>query len=301
MQNTEDNTKAAAQVSAAPEIPRHGLGTTTIITSTLPLRRDVVSSTANVVATSRQIVVASRPIAGIGVPAGRAKLLQNYFYFSMSLLIAAAVTYGFSHTVNENLIRPTSVRPFILYLHAAVFTGWLLFFILQSALVRTGNVRLHRKVGWFGAGLGVAIPIVGVATAVAMTRFNMLHQRFPGSDAFLVVPLWDVMGFIIPFALAIYWRKKPEFHRRLVLVATCALTAAGFGRFPHSIMPEHMFYAGVDILIFLGVVRDLIVNRRVHPVYLYALPAFILGQIFVVYTYSHSSPWWMATAHAILR
>jgi hypothetical protein len=167
--------------------------------------------------------------------------------------------------------------------------------------VRTRNVRLHRQVGWFGAGLGAAIPIVGVATAVAMTRFNMLHQRFPDSDAFLIVPLWDVTAFIIPFALAIYWRKKPEFHRRLMLVATCALTAAGFARFPHYLLPEHMFYAGVDILIFLGVARDLIVNRRVYPVYLSALPAFILGQIFVVYTYTHYSPRWMTTAHAILR
>ncbi|HEV7513903.1 MAG TPA: hypothetical protein VGO27_19560 [Candidatus Acidoferrum sp.] len=245
--------------------------------------------------------IASRPIAGISVTTKGVKLLQNYFYFSMSLLIAAVVTYGFSHTVNENLLHPTAPRPFILYLHAAVFTGWLLFFILQSVLVRTGNVRVHRKIGWFGAGLGAAIPVVGVATAVAMARFNMLHQRSPGSDAFLIVPLFDVTAFIIPFALAIYWRAKPEFHRRLVLIATCALTAAGFGRFPNFLMPENMFYAGVDVLIFLGVVRDLIVNRRIHPVYLCALPAFILGQIFVVYTYTHTSPWWMATARAILR
>jgi hypothetical protein len=113
------------------------------------------------VATSRQIGIAARPIAGISAPTRRVKLLQNYFYFSMSLLIAATVMYGFSHTVNENLIHPSPARPFILYLHAAVFTGWLLFFIFQSALVRTGNVRLHRQVGWFGAGLGAAIPIVG--------------------------------------------------------------------------------------------------------------------------------------------
>jgi hypothetical protein len=36
-------------------------------------------------------------------------------------------------------------------------------------------------------------------------------------------------------------------------------------RFPHSVMPEHIFYAGADVLIFLGVVRDLIGNRRIHP------------------------------------
>gem|GEM_PF-392014 len=272
-----------------------------LVTIAVTAARCSIIPPQNSMATSRQIGIAARPIAGISVTTRRVKLLQNYFYFSMSLLIAAVVVYGFSHTVNENLIHPAAPRPFILYLHAAIFTGWLLFFILQSALVRTGNVRVHRQMGWFGAGLGVAIPVVGVATAVAMTRFNMLHQRSPGSDAFLIVPLWDVTAFIIPFALAIYWRKKPEFHRRLMLIATCALTAAGFGRFPNSVIPEHMFYAGVDVLIFLGVVRDLIVNRRIHPVYLYALPAFILGQIFVVYTYTHTSLWWMATAHAILR
>jgi hypothetical protein len=133
-----------------------------------------------------------------------------------------------------------------------------------------------------------------------MGRFNILHQRFPGRDAFLIVPLFDVTAFAMCFALAIFWRKKSEFHRRLIFVASCALTAAAFGRFPHSLVPENMFYAGVDVLILLGVVRDLIVTKRIHAVYLYALPAFILGQIFVVYTYMHGSAWWMKIAHSML-
>jgi hypothetical protein len=301
MRNTEDNTKNAMPVSAASDISRDHWERRQWLHPVTSATRCSIIRPQTAVATSRQIGIASRPIVGASVPARRTKLLQNYFYFSMSLLIATAVVYGFSHTVDENLIHPTAPRPFILYLHAVVFTGWLVFFIFQSALVRTGNVRLHRKVGWFGAALGAAIPIVGVGTAVTMTRYNMLHQRFSDSEAFLIVPLWDVTAFIVPFGLAIYWRRKPEFHRRLVLIATCALTAAGFGRFPHSLMPEHMFYAGVDILIFLGVARDLIVNRRIHAVYLYALPAFILGQILVVYTYTHTSSWWMNTSHAILR
>jgi len=38
--------------------------------------------------------------------------------------------------------------------------------------------------------------------------------------------------FAVPVALAIYWRKKPEFHRRLMLIASCALADAAFGRSP---------------------------------------------------------------------
>ncbi len=103
----------------------------------------------------------------------------------------------------------------------------------------------------------------------------------------------SIVCFTITFALTIYWRKMPEFHRRLILVASCALTAAAFGRFPPHLPPPVVFYAGVDVLILPGVARDLIVNRHIHRVYLYALPAFILGQTVVMYMDAHNSPQWL--------
>jgi hypothetical protein len=42
------------------------------------------------------------------------------------------------------------------------------------------------------------------------------------------------------------------------------------------------------------------VNREIHAVYLYALPAFILGQTVVMYTDTHDLPKWLKIAHAIL-
>jgi hypothetical protein len=248
-------------------------------------------------ATTRQIGASS--IGATTKPVSRAGFLNNYFYFFMSLLIAGVVVYGFSRTVDKNLFHPDVPRPAILYPHAVVFTGWLLFLIFQSALVRTHNVRLHRQTGWFGAALGVAIPFVGAATAIAMARFH-IRQGATDAEGFLIVPLFDLIAFSIPFALAISWRKKPEFHRRLILIASCALTAAGFGRFPPYLLPLPFFYAGVDVLILLGVARDLIVNRRIHSVYLYGLPAFALGQVIVIYTLTHNSPWWLKIAHAIV-
>src|SRR5580658_3013445 len=208
--------------------------------------------------------------------------LDRYFYFFMSLLIPVIVVYGFIHTVDENLIHPAVPRPFMLYAHAAVFSGWVLFFIFQSALVRTHNVSVHRRTGWFGVALGVTIPALGVSTAITMSRFRIVQLHSTDAATFLMVPLFDIVCFSITFALAIYWRKKPEFHRRLVLIATCALTAAAFGRFPPQFLPPVVFYAGVDVLILLGVARDLIVNKRIHRVYRYALPAFIAGQTVVM-------------------
>jgi hypothetical protein len=229
----------------------------------------------------------------------RGSLLDRYFYFLMALLVAAVVVVGFGHTAGARLLHPAVPPPTVLYVHAVVFIAWVLFFIFQSALVRTKNVAIHVRTGWFGVALGALMPFLGIWTAIVMTRFRNVHYPDPGNDVFMIVPFLDVLCFSVTFALAIYWRGKPEFHRRLILLATCALTAAAFGRFPHSILPGEAFYAGVDALILLGVLRDLLVEWRVHVVYAYGLPAFMLGQFAAMYMLLSNSPAWEKIAHAI--
>ena len=240
------------------------------------------------------------PAVHSGARQRRGGFLEDYFYFAMALVIPAIVVFGFSFTIGKNLIHPAIPRPTILYVHAAVFSGWLAFFLLQSALVRTRNVRVHRSIGWFGAGFGALIPVVGVATAIAMGRFDIraLHQNHVEMD--LMIPLWDMVVFTTAFGLAIYWRKKPEYHRRLVYVATCALTAAAFGRFPAYVLNQNFFYAGVDLLILFGVARDSVVSRKIHVVYLYALPLLIAGQTIVMYTNTHDLAYWFRMARALV-
>jgi hypothetical protein len=242
------------------------------------------------------------------------RLSEKYFYLLMSLLITAVVVYGFSQTVEKKLIRAAPPRPFVLYIHGALFFGWVLFFILQSGLVRTQKVQWHQRIGWFGVGLGLAMFVVGVSTAITMARFNKveLHAKYP--EANLLVSFFDISAFTIAFALAVLWRKKPEFHRRLQLLACCALTAAAFGRFlplylsPGRIHSRTVFafaawvtlYAGVDLLILLAIGLDWVVMRRVHRVYMYGLPSFVICQALVIYTIFHHSTWWMKTAEAVL-
>ena len=234
-------------------------------------------------------------------PAGRGvALLDRYFYFLMSLVVVIPVVYGFSFTVDRNLIHPAVPRPRILYVHAAVFTAWLVFFVLQTALVRARKVQWHRRMGWFGAALGAAIFGLGVSTSIAMARFNSATLHADNAESALIVPLFDMACFGVGFALGILWRRNKDRHRRLMLIATCALTAAGFGRFPEWLLPSYLFYAGVDALILLGVARDLVVDRRVHPVYLAALPVLAIGQAIATYTSVHDVPAWLRLAHAIL-
>jgi len=166
--------------------------------------------------------------------------------------------------------------------------------------VRARQVQWHRRVGWFGAALGILIVGLGVSTSVEMARFNSATLHSTDAESGLIVPLFDMVCFTSSFALGIWWRQRPEWHRRLMLIATCVLTAAGFGRFPAWILPPYLFYGGVDALILLGVGRDLIVGRRVHRVYMAGLPALIVGQTVVTYVAFRSPSLWLRIAHAIL-
>ncbi len=78
--------------------------------------------------------------------------LNRYFYFSMSLLIAVIVVYGFSHTIDHNLLHATPRRPWILSLHAVVFSGWVIFLlcsrrwfghIMCACIERSGGLVPH--------------------------------------------------------------------------------------------------------------------------------------------------------------
>jgi hypothetical protein len=220
--------------------------------------------------------------------------IDKYFYLFMSLLIAIVVFWGFSRSIDEGLLHPAIKRPEILWLHGFVFSAWILLFILQSALIRVHRVKLHRLLGWYFAGLGAMIPVLGVATTRVVYRFDLaqLHVRPHELTGSLITPLFDMFAFTVPFVLAILWRKRPEYHRRLILIATCTLTSAAFGRLPHSHNPYLRFYLGVDGLILLGVFRDLITIRRIHPAYAWFVPPLFLLQLGAAFILINRPEWW---------
>ena len=88
--------------------------------------------------------------------------------------------------------------------------------------------------------LGGLLPLIGIATALTMTRLNRAESDADvDGEAFLIVSLFDMLAFAVIFGLAVYWRRRPEYHRRLMLMATCGLTVAAFARFPQWLVPSH--------------------------------------------------------------
>ena len=114
---------------------------------------------------------------------------------------------------------------------------------------------------WDGLGLfsGPMMVTLGCVIAVVMGRFDavQLHQPDP---AFLSIPFFDMLAFGTLLGLAIVWRGKPELHRRFLVLATCGLLDAAFGRFDY-LFNHSLFYVCVDAVMLLGVARDLLVDQ----------------------------------------
>jgi len=231
--------------------------------------------------------------------AGFKTFLSRYFYLCMSLVLAGLVVWGFSRTVNDNLFHANPPRPLLLWFHGAAFSTWIVFFIVQSVLVRARKVSVHRTLGWFGAALAATMTVLGFTIAVVMTRFDtfVLHQKDVVS--FLAIPFVDMIVFGTCIALAISWRRTPEYHRRLIFIASCQLMDAALGRFDY-IFNHNLFYPGLDLLIVLGIARDLVVDGRVNKVYLYALPPMIILQSLAVYAWRVNPAWWQGITTAII-
>jgi hypothetical protein len=242
-------------------------------------------------------------VRSLSIPQG---WLRRNFYVTMALMFVAIVIYGFSQTVGTNLEHPPYPRPWILYVHAVVFPLWILLFLVQTLLVRSGSFRLHRSVGSFGLALGALLPVVAISTAITMDRLHALHGEQPNFfPPFFVVHINDEAAFIALFGLAALLRKNSAFHSRLMFVAACILMDSPFSRFPAFqtrpfAITLAISYLCADLMILCGVTRDWFLEKSVHSVYRFALPALVVGQIVTVQLFAAPPSWWLAVVHTIV-
>jgi hypothetical protein len=264
-----------------------------------------IETTAWATLVLRKVSMASGS-ASVPVPIERAasatkqlkNFLSRYFYLCMSLVMAALVLWGFSRTVDVRLLHASPPKPGILWFHGAVFSAWVVLFIVQSALVRVRKVGLHRALGWFGAALAATMFVSGMVVSPVMLRFEaMLHG--PQVKAFLSILWCDMILFGACMALAVYFRKRPQYHRRLVFMASCQLMQAAFVRLPY-IGIHNLFFPALDVLIVAGILCDVVVEGRVNKVYVYGFPAMIVFQGWATYLALGNPDWWKAATQAIV-
>jgi hypothetical protein len=227
---------------------------------------------------------------------------DRLFYAGASLYLAVLTVAGFarsfffSHWMAQTPNTPDVGR--LLIAHGLFFAAWMGLLVVQPVLIATRRRELHRKLGWVGAGLAVAMLVFGNLAAVAA-----MHGGFKGLGdpyAFYAVPFFAIQSFALLVALALLWRDRAETHKRLMLLAAIVVVEAAVARIelaPIAAGAPFTFFIGGDLLILAGMTYDQLSRGRIHKVWIWGGAAVVASQIGKLLV-SHTSPW-LAFAHAV--
>jgi hypothetical protein len=209
---------------------------------------------------------------------------DRLFYGGMGLAMGLTVLAGFAPTYYLTFLEggpATTVtgRPFtwLVHVHGALFTAWMLFFVAQTSLVAGRRVTVHRRLGMAGAALAAAMTLAGVSMAVDAASQGAAP---PGMEplAFLAIPFFDMVLFALFVTAAIVRRRDFEAHKRLMLLAYTSIVVAGVARLPGVLAGGPMAFYGLTLIfIAAGLAYDVATRRRVHRVYVWGGLLFVLS------------------------
>jgi hypothetical protein len=241
----------------------------------------------------------------------------SHFYLWMAVACALVAFGGFAPTYWLQVPAGTFVGPPLLHIHAALFSGWTLLLVWQAYLVESGRVERHRATGLAGIGLATAMVIVGFATAIYSVRTGLAAGFGDSVREFFIVPVSALVLFAGFFVAAISNIRRPEWHKRLILMATISLlpaavarwffvlaTGGGPGMRPGLGQPLPVSFAAapgllVELLIVAGMVYDWRTRGRPHPIWLYG--AAITTAVIVIRGPISASAGWLSFADAMTR
>lgn len=200
------------------------------------------------------------PSATVGARRHRA------FFPAMSSLLLVLVFLGFAPTY---YLRPESAGPIPAYLHVhgAAMTVWFVLLLVQTALIATRRRAVHRRLGIVGALVAVVIVVLNPFVVVRSVPHSVASGDPTQLTALIVVGDLLVLGiFLVLVGLAIRWRRYPETHSRMLLLASIAISGPALGRLSLNLIGTPLpGIVGLMSLPLLLVVHDRVLMKRVHP------------------------------------
>jgi hypothetical protein len=222
----------------------------------------------------------------------------------MALAMAAATFLGFAPTYflvgfNDGPTPDLTPR---LHIHGALCTAWVLLLVVQTRLIASRRHDIHRLVGIAGVGIGVAIAVSGIF--VGLNSHRRVHTAVTADTladpyVFLIFPFVAVFMFTLFATLGVLKRRRPESHKRLMLLATANMIVPALARIATQaaqgagIVGVPGVVGGVLLLnIFLAamIIHDLTTRGRLHPVTLWGVGFVVLSEP-LRFAIGFSSPW----------
>jgi len=176
-----------------------------------------------------------------------------------------------------------SVSSIYTHIHAVTATLWMIMLISQPLLIRRGHYSLHRSVGLFSYIL-VPIFLVNMGLLANYRIRTVRVEDYPIQTFVLYLQVSLGLLFALSYGLAIFFRRRMQFHARFMLCTGLTLIDPVFARLLFMAHPASALYhqwitfALTDLLIVATIwfERKSPTARWVMPV---MLLAFIAAQL----------------------
>lgn len=218
------------------------------------------------------------------IPNVHRRISDRPLYLLAAVIVPLVVLAGFARTYYLKGFFATPAMPsFLVHLHGIVMTAWVVLFIVQVTLVAKRRTKTHQRLGILGAGLAALVFVVGILTGLyAAARFvnnpSLVPAGGPPPLPFLIIPLGDMVIFAIFITAALYYRKRLDVHKRLMLLAAINIMTPAIARIPLGFIVNGgplAFFGLTDLCLIGFVAFDTIRHRRLHP-------AFLWGGLFLI-------------------
>jgi hypothetical protein len=210
-------------------------------------------------------------------------------------LCAVIAFAGFAGTYWLQLPAGTFVGSPLVHLHGLLFSAWTLFFVWQAVLIANRRNASHRAWGLAGIALASAMLFTGTAVAIAGLKDRIAHGDAALGGAFFIVPMTTIIAAFVTAAMV--RRRRADWHKRFMLLATASLLNAAIARFfflaihgggpgmrpgfgpaqpaSNALVPGLL----ADSVILLAMIFDWRTRGRPHPAYLWGLGVTLAVQI----------------------
>ncbi len=226
--------------------------------------------------------------------------IRSRYFLTAAAIALVIVLVGFLKTFFVPTFRGTFSAPLVIYLHGVFLFLWTLFFVFQVILIRRKKMKFHRLLGFGSLVLVGCVVISTMATGVYVMNRDVALGVGEVAVSSLIGTFTTPLTFVILVAAGINYRRKPEIHKRLMLLAMIALTWPAFFRFRHYFPtvpnPELIFgMLAPNLMVLIAVVWEKLTVKRVHPVY-YTAGLALFAENLAEYLL-FDSPGWRVAAH----
>lgn len=195
---------------------------------------------------------------------------ERPLFVAGAIVVAALVFAGFARTFYLQAVFGSPPLSALLRLHGVIMTAWVVLFVVQIGLVGARRTDLHRVLGAAGAALAALVVVVGVLAGIDAGRRGFTPSPQVTPLAFMAIPLVDVLVFGGLVGAALWNRRRPATHKRLMLLATLGILTPAVARLPLDGLRAAGLPAFFAVMIFCVVATlafDTWRNRRLHPAF----------------------------------